>query len=630
MKILKKRMSITLLIVFILFISLLTRLLYVQIFNSEAYINRAYSLWTRNITVNSRRGNIYDRNGKLIVGNKLAPSVTIIPSQIENKEETAGKIADVLGLNVGDIIYHFNKNVSIEILKPEATKINIDQAKKIYGYKLKGVYISSDVVRYYPYNNILAHVLGFVGADNQGLTGIEYIYNDYLIGNIGSTNIFTDAHGNKLSDITDSYTEPTKGIDLYLTIDIDMQISLERMLDNSDVRYTPEESMGLIMNPKTSEIYAMASRPNYDLVDYQKYDQKIYNRNLPIWKSFEPGSTFKYVTYSAGLEEGVFDVNERFYDKGFYVVDGARIRDWKAGGHGEETFYEVIQNSCNPGFIEIGLRLGKDKLFEYVKKYGYGEKTNIDLLGESTGIVFNKDKIGNVETATTSFGQGISATPIQIVNGVSACVNGGILNEPYILKGIGIGSSKIIRKEKTEVRRVISEETSIIMRDALERVVSLGTARNCYIEGYRVGGKTGTAQIAEDGKYKENTYILSFMGIAPMNDPELVCYIALNHPINSIQYGGTVVAPIVREVLIECINILDLKKQEGGYELEIRYFIDKNRYKVESYLNQKTALVKRNPYYTIEIIGSGDTIIMQSPNPGEIIEEGNTVYLYTN
>lgn len=630
MKLLKQRLSITLVIIFILFSCLIIRLIYVQVFNSEAYINRAYNLWTRNIVVNSRRGNIYDRNGKLIVGNKLAPTVSIIPSQIKDKEDAASKIADVLGLNTGDIIYHFNKNVSIEILKPEATKITIEQAKKIYSYNLKGVYISSDVERYYPYENILAHVLGFVGSDNQGLTGIEYIYNDYLIGNIGSTNIFTDAHGNKLSDITDSYTEPTKGIDLYLTIDIDMQIALERLLDNSDVRYTPEESMGIIMNPETSEIYAMACRPTYDLVNYQNYNQEIYNRNLPIWKSFEPGSTFKYVTFSAGLEEGVFDVNEMFYDHGYAIVDGTRIRDWKAGGHGEETFYEVIQNSCNPGFIEIGRRLGKEKLFEYVKKYGYGKKTNIDLLGESSGILFDVSKIGNVETATTSFGQGISATPIQIVNGVSACVNGGILNEPYVLKGIGINNSKIFRKERTEVRRVISKETSLIMRDALERVVSLGTARNCYIEGYRVGGKTGTAQISEDGKYKENTYILSFMGIAPMNDPKLVCYIALNHPINSIQYGGTVVAPIVREALLECINILDLKQQEGGYQLEIRYFIDKNRYKVESYLNQKTALVKRSPYFNIEIIGDGDTIIMQSPNPGEIIEEGNTVYLYTN
>ena len=466
--------------------------------------------------------------------------------------------------------------------------------------------------------------------DNQGLTGLEYIYNDYLLGDIGASNIFTDAHGNKIGNITDSYTEPTKGLDLYLTIDINMQIALERMLDNTDVQYKPAESIGIIMNPKTSEIYAMSCRPTYEINNYQDYDQEIYNRNLPIWKSFEPGSTFKFVTFSAGLEEGVFDVNEIFYDNGYTIVDGVRIKDWKAGGHGQETFYEVMQNSCNPGFIEIGRRLGKEKLFEYIKKYGFGSKTGIDVLGESTGILFDINKIGNVENATASFGQGNSTTPIQLVNGVSACVNGGILHQPYILKGIGIDSTVVYREEKTVIRQVISQTTSEIMRDALERVVAYATGRNCYIEGYRVGGKTGTAQISKGGAYVENAYILSFLGIAPMNDPELVCYIAVNSPISYIQYGGTVVAPIVREVLIECINILDIPKQEGGHKLNIRYYIDKNRYTVENYINKLKTQVNMNPYYNISIVGEGDKIVTQSPRPGEIIEEGNTVYLYTD
>lgn len=616
--------------ILILFIILLVRLFYVQIFNNELYIDRAYDLWTRNIVVSSRRGNIYDRNGKLIVGNTLAPTVTIIPAQVKDKEKAASSIAETLGLEVSDIYYHFEKKVSVEIIKPEARKITEEQAKKIISYNLDGVYIASDVIRYYPYGNYLSHVIGIVGVDNQGLTGLEYIYNDYLLGKVGSSNIFTDAHGNKIDNIGDSYSSPSKGLDLYLTIDIDMQIALERILDNSESQYKCAEAMGLIMNPNTSEIYAMSSRPDFELNNYQDYNQEIYNRNLPIWKSFEPGSTFKYVTFSAGLEEGVFDVNEMYYDKGFSIVDGVRIKDWKAGGHGQETFYEVIQNSCNPGFMEIGRRLGKEKLFEYVKKYGFGSKTGVDLIGESTGILFDVDKIGNVETATTSFGQGISSTPIQIVNGVSACVNGGILHQPYILKGIGINSNIIYREEKTEIRRVISKETSEIMKDALERVVALGTGRNCYIEGYRVGGKTGTAQISKGGSYVENAYILSFMGIAPMNDPKLVCYIALNSPITYIQYGGTVVAPIVREVLIECINVLDLPKQDGGHKLSIRYYIDKNRYTVDNYVGKLRTQITMNPYYKISIIGNGDTIIMQSPNYGEIIEEGNIVYLYTN
>ena len=485
------RIKFCIIMILLMFSLLIGKLLYVQVFNNEIYIDRAYDLWTRNIVVNSRRGNIYDRNGKLIVGNTLAPTVSIIPNQVKNKDETASKIAEILGLEVGDIMYHFEKKVSVETIKPEASKISEEKAKKIISSNLEGVYIASDVIRYYPYGSILSHVLGFVGVDNQGLTGLEYIYNDYLLGNVGSSNIFTDAHGNKIGNITDSYTTPTNGFDLYLTIDIDMQVALERMLDNTDEQYKPAESMGLIMNPKTSEIYAMSSRPTYDINHYQDYNQEIYNRNLPIWKSFEPGSTFKYVTFSAGLEEGVFDVNEMFYDKGFSIVDGVRIKDWKAGGHGQETFFEVMQNSCNPGFIEIGRRLGKEKLFEYIKKYGFGSKTGVDLLGESTGILFNTDNIGNVETATASFGQGNSTTPIQIVNGVSACINGGTLHQPYILKGIGLNSNIVYREEKTVIRQVISKTTSDIMRDALERVVAYATGRNCYIEGYRVGGKTG-------------------------------------------------------------------------------------------------------------------------------------------
>ncbi len=630
MKTIRFRMSLGLIMILVLFIALIARLAYIQIFNGSAYVERAYELWTRNIPVSARRGNIYDRNGKLIVGNTLAPTISIIPKQVKDKEYASSQIASVLGLDSHALDHHFKKNVSVEILKPEAKNITLEQAKEIVNLNIDGVYIASDVIRYYPYGNVLSHVLGFVGSDNQGLTGLEYIYNDYLLGNIGASSIFTDAHGNKIGGMSDSYLSPSTGMDLYLTVDIDIQVALERVLDNTDSQYTPDESIGLVMHAQTSEVLAMSSRPTYDIVNYQDYDQSIYNRNLAIWKSFEPGSTFKFVTYSAGLEEGVFSPEDKFYDPGYAIVDGTRIRDWKAGGHGEETYWEVIQNSCNPGFVEIGMRLGKEKLFKYVKDYGFGSKTGVDLLGESTGILFNMEKVGNVELATTAFGQGISTTPIQLAAAIGACVNGGNLYMPYILKGIGIGSTIIYRDEKIFVRRVISEKTSQTMREALEKVVSLGTARNCYIEGYRAGGKTGTAQIAVDGQYLENTYILSFMGLAPMNDPQLIVYMAVNNPDSYIQYGGTVVAPLVREVLIESLNILGVKKQEGGIPLNIRYWIDKQSYKVDNYVGKKTALVSMSPYYSVRIVGDGDTIVAQNPEYGEKVEEGGIVFLYTN
>lgn len=630
MRIIKKRMALVINFILIAFVIIVCRVGYVQIVKGTTFIERAYDLWTRNIPVSGRRGNIYDRNGKLIVGNTLAPTVSIIPSQIKDKEYAIKKISEILEVEPSKIRKHFEKNVSIEIIKPVGKNITLEQAKKIVEANIDGVYMSSDVVRYYPYDNYLSHVLGIVGSDFQGITGIEYIYDDYLMGNFGSSNIFTDAHGNKIADLDGYYSSPTKGVDLYLTIDIDIQVVLERVLDNAYSQYSPEEVFGLVINPKTSEILAMGTRPNFDLVHYQDYNQEIFNRNLPIWKSFEPGSTFKFVTFAAGIEEGVFSPDEYFYDPGYAVVDGVHIRDWKAGGHGRQTFWEVLQNSCNPGFIAIGNRLGKEKLFEYIDKFGFGKKTGIDLLGESTGIVFNPDKIGNVETATAAFGQGNSVTPIQLVNAASAAVNGGILNTPYILKGIGIENTVIFRAPTIEVGRVISEDTSRVVREGLEKVVALGTGRSAYIEGYRVGGKTGTAQIATDGRYEQGKYILSFMGIAPMNDPELIVYIAITKPITNIQYGGVVVAPMVREVLQDSLHLLGIKPQPDAIPLEPRPWVDKFTYIVEDYVGIKTSMVKFNPHYQIKIIGNGTKIVSQSPEAGSYILQDSTVFLYTD
>lgn len=412
----KKRVSVLYLIIIIAFASLMIRLSYVKIAYSEEYYYRALDLWTRTAPVEGRRGNIYDRNGTLIVGSSLAPTLVAIPKQIKNKERTAKILSDILECDEEVVYKHLNKNVSVEIIKPDGRKITIEKASKVAKEHLDGIYIVGDTIRDYQYNHYLAQVLGIVGIDGQGITGIEYIYEDYLKGADGGVLVYTDAHGNNLADYSGFYENATSGMDIYLTVDLGVQIALERVMDNAMARYDADEIIGLVMNPKTSEVYAMASRPTFNPAHYQDYDQELYNRNLTIWSSYEPGSTFKFVTFSAGIEEKVFELDESYYDPGYIMVDGARIKDWKAGGHGKETFLEVIQNSCNPGFVTIGLRLGKEKLFKYIKNYGFGTKTGIDLLGESTGILFNLDKVGNVELATTSFGQGVSVTPIQLVN----------------------------------------------------------------------------------------------------------------------------------------------------------------------------------------------------------------------
>lgn len=472
---------------------LIIRLSYIKISLNEEYYQKALELWTRNAPVEGARGNIYDRNGKLIVGSVLTPTIVAIPSQVNAKDAVATDISRILECEKEDILKHLKKNVSVEIVKPLGRRITIEQAMNISKLKHKGIYIVADTKRYYPYNETLAHVIGIVGSDNQGLSGIEYIYDDYLKGKKGSISIFTDAHGHLLNDLTSFYVDAKSGNDLYLTIDIDIQLSLERVINNSAVRYNPTEVSALVMNPNNSEVLAMASYPSFNLVNYQQYPQEVYNRNLPIWSNYEPGSVFKIVTYSAGLEEKKFKLDEIYYDPGYRIIGGVRIKDWKVGGHGKETFLEVIQNSCNPGFMEIGERLGVETLFSYIKKYGFGEKTGIDLIGESKGILFKEQDVGPVELATSSFGQGNSVTMIQMVNATCAAVNGGILNTPYILKYIKDDEKIIFENTTKEKHRVISEETSSIMRHALECVASLGTARSAYIPNYRVGGKTGTA-----------------------------------------------------------------------------------------------------------------------------------------
>ena len=449
------------------------------------------------------------------------------------------------------------------------------------------------------------------------------------MGENGVWKYFSDAKGNFLPQFSDDYSLASRGLDMELTIDLHLQEILEREFDNAVAKYSPDQMIGLIMNPKTGEILAMSSRPTYEPENYQEYDQEIYNRNLPIWSTYEPGSTFKIVTFSAALEEGVMKLEDRFFDPGYAIVDGVRIRDWKAGGHGDQSMLEVIMNSCNPGFIELGQRLGKEKLFEYIRAYGFNEKTGVDMLGESQGIIFNPDNIGNVELATSSFGQGNSVTPIQLVTAVSAAVNGGNLMQPYIVKRmIHPYTNEILYEREPSVRRrVISEETSETMRYALEMVGAQGSGKSAYIDGYRVGGKTGTAQKAKDGAYISGEYILSFVGIAPMNDPELVVYVAIDNPKNTIQYGGVVAAPIARSILAEALPYIGVKPSEE--QIEKKYLWTDTKYvAIPDFVGKEPKDIEPSALYKIEYYGEGSKVISQQPEAYSRTIEGGTVRLY--
>ena len=627
----KKRIVIFLYICGLLSLILVVRLFYVVFFMSNVVNPLAYDQWTRDIPIEGKRGNIYDRNGKLIVGNMLSPSVAVIKKQVKDKELVANELSRILGSKKKEILKHLEKNVSVELIKPEGRRITQKQAKEIISLNFDGVYVVGDTKRYYPYNNSLAHVLGFTGVDNQGITGLEYIYDSCLKGKNGSLQIYTDAKGNLMPDMASYYNESQQGFDIYLTIDIEIQLIIENVIKEAVKRYNPEEMIILVEEPNTGEILAMASYPSYDILNWRNYTQDIYNRNLAIWKSFEPGSTFKIVTYSAGLEEKKFRISEGFFDPGYRMVGGVRIKDWKAGGHGNQTFLEVLQNSCNPGFMEIGFRLGKTKLFDYIHSYGFGEKTGIDLLGEAKGIVFKEDRVGPVELATSSFGQGNSATPIQLTNAMSAAINGGELLQPYVLKSIKNELGDVVfQNKKTVKRNVISNETSEIMKYSLENVSALGTGRNAYVDGYRVGGKTGTAQkVGPNGAYMQGNYILSFLGAAPMNDPKAVVYLAIDNPKNTIQYGGVVAAPMVGDIFEQILPILDVKKDyKNQIEKELRWFIDTPYHTVPNFININKSKIKPSPYYKHLYIGNGNTVIDQEPIFGERIAEGGTIILY--
>jgi len=624
-----QRIKIVFLILLLLFIFIILRVFYVQMIDYKKLNDYASDLWSRDLPIEADRGLILDRNGVVLADNLTTTSLVLIPNQIKNKKETTKKLAEILNVSYKEMKEHVYKQTSIERVHPEGRRLSYDVAEQISSLKLDGVYLVKEAKRYYPYGNMLSHSLGYVGIDNQGLSGLELQYDKYLTGKSGAIKYFSDAKGNKLN-LSDIYVEAQDGMNISLTIDINIQKSLERELDNVVDMFSPDMALAIVMDPNNGEILGMASRPDYDPNNYQDYTQEVLSRNLPIWASYEPGSTFKIITTSAAVEEGVVDLNkDHFYDSGSVNVDGSTLRCWKAGGHGEQTFLQVLQNSCNPGFVKMGQLLGKETLFSYIDKFGFGRKTGVDLNGEGKGIIFNLNQVGNVELATTAFGQGVSVTPIQQVAAVSAVVNGGTLYEPYIVKSISEKEtgSIIEQTKKKKIRQVISKKTSRIMRHALESVVAKGGGKSAYIEGYRIGGKTGTAQKVQDGKYLVGNYIMSFMAVVPSNDPQAVLYLAIDNPKNTALLSSYTTTPIARRILLDIIDALEIPKQDREMKKDLEW-TDIPTHKVPNVVGKRVEEAKKKlSKFTIEYSGTGEKVVAQSPDAGEKLEEGGTVRL---
>jgi len=628
----RKRIIAAFLIGLLFFVIIDVRLGFVQFVMGDELMKLADESWSRDISFEPERGKILDRHGEVLAENVTAPSVIVVPKQVKNPQDTARKMADILDISEQDAYDYVTKDAVYTRIHPEGRKINDEQEEALRSLNLDGVYLAKDSKRHYPFNDYLSHVLGFAGIDNQGLMGLELFYNDKLNGEEGSLSFYSDAKGKKLEQIADDYKAPEDGLNLKTTIDSKVQTIMERELDLAVSQYNPDGAMAIAVDPDTGGVLGMAARPNFHPENYQNVNPEIYDRNLPIWSTYEPGSTFKIITLAAALEENLVNLEEdEFHDDGDISVGGTELHCWKSGGHGQQTYLEVVQNSCNPGFVQMGTDLGEERLFSYIEDFGFGKQTGIDLRGEGNGILFDPEDIGPVELGTTSFGQGVSVTPIQQVMAVSAAVNGGKLYQPYIAEEwLDPQTNDVVEKvEPTLKENIISESTSEEVRNALESVVAKGTGRPAYVDGYRVGGKTGTAQkVGPDGNYLKNNYIVSFMGFAPADDPQIVVYVAIDNPKGTVQFGGPVAGPIVGTIIGDSLRAMGVEPSEGGPEKEYTW-PEQPKVEVPDLIGlKKSELIEYQTNLSIETSGSGEYIIDQAPSPGTKIEQGQKIRIY--
>jgi len=628
---LKIRVRTMVLLFFCLGIASLGKLVFMQFFQYEWLTQKAEENWDREIPFSQTRGNIRDKDGELIVGSKLAPTLYFMPAQNKDVESAAAKLSGALGIDQKKLVEQMSKKTFLIKLAPEGKNIELGKAFEIQSLQIPGLYTGVDYVRDYPHDELLSRLLGFTGYDHQGLAGIEYQYNEYLTSTESTLRLFTDAKGKSLPHVNDEWGAGTDGASVDLTIDLDVQQIMERVLSQAMEKYDADQAMGIAMNPKTGAILSLASFPTFHPLEYDKVSPSVYNQNLPVSMTFEPGSTFKIITLAAALEEGKVDLEkDTFFDPGYAMVEGTRLRCWQRRGHGQQTFLEVVENSCNPGFIELGQRVGKDKLQSYIREFGFGQKTGSSIAGESTGILFSKEAYGPVEHATTSFGQGISVTPIQQVQAVSAAVNGGKLFQPYVVQRIYNEQTNevILENTPTEVRQVISEETSIQVREALESVVANGSGRNAFRDAMRIGGKTGTAQKAVNGRYVEGQYIVSFIGFAPANDPEIVVYVAVDNPKHVLQFGGVIAAPLVGEIIEDSAPFIGFDYNKDQIDKEYRWG-DRIERRVPSLVGEeKNKIVMIDEPFKIEWHGTGTKIVSQLPKADSLLSIDGTIHLY--
>lgn len=605
------------------------RIFWVQFVKGAELSEMATQNRMRDVPVESKRGIIYDRNGHELAISISADSVYAIPAEVNRSKkqtEVAQKLAQVLGMDQAGLLKKVTASSSFEWIKRQITP---EQAQQIRDMSLPGIDLTEESRRFYPKGTLAAHVLGISGTDNTGLEGIDFFYNDLVGGTKGRIVIEHDAAGREIPEATHKFIAPIDGGNLVLTIDETIQYIVERELDKVFTERQAKSAAAIVVDPKTGEILAIASRPTFDPNNFAAFPAST-RRNFAINDSYEPGSTMKITTSAMALEENVVNRNTPFFCPGSVKVGKETIGCPNQTPHGQQTFAEIVENSCNVAFVKVGLDLGIERYYKYLNGFGFGQLTGIDLPGEAKGILVPQERAKQIDLATMAMGQANAVTPIQLTTAVAAVANGGKSMKPHLLKEVLDGSGKVIKTNQPEmVRQVISENTAQELCNILEGEVTNGTGRNAYIEGYHVGGKTGTAQkIAPGGGYLADEYVASFIGLAPSDDPRLVCMVVVDAPKGYPYYGGWVAAPAAREILNDSLHYLQVPlRQENGQQVQA----EDERAIVPDVVNlplsEALASISGRGFQA-KVNGTGNIVWQQTPRALSKLTKGSQVIIY--
>jgi len=621
----RKRVAYLFLFVALIMVGLSCRLMYIQFFRSSWLTENAVDQRIRDIPVEAKRGIIYDRNGRELAVSVSTESIYAIPAEIRDADETAAKLAAILALDADNLAAKLKKRQAFTWIK---RKVAVDTSTAVKRLNLAGIGLTQENRRSYPNDNLAAHILGFTGIDSQGLDGVEMTFDSYLRGRAGSIVVEYDARGREIPHASHRFIPPIEGHNIYLTIDSVIQQIVERDLERVMKETQAKAATIIVMQPRTGEILALANRPDYNPNKFADYAPKLW-RNNAVSNAFEPGSTFKVLTTTAALGDRVVKPEDRFFDPGGIEVQGRTIHCWKHGGHGSQSFKEVVENSCNTGFVTVGLRLGSDPFYKYLDAFGLGNLTNIDLPGEAKGIIIDKNKVKPINIATMSMGQGIAVTPIQLLSAVSAVANDGVRNRPQIVREVREKNGNIIRGfEPDSVGRVVDASIAQEVKGILESVVENGTGKNAFVEGFRIAGKTGTAQKVGAGGYVPGKYVASFVGFAPADNPQVAMLVMIDEPVG-LYYGGQIAAPVFSAVIKDIMQYLKVAP---------RLTDDSQAEKGESHITTPSVINLAVPEavkalqkvgFNTRVEEDGERVVDQIPKPGSRIPKGTNVILYT-